>query len=117
MIKLTDPENSLKLYKRAIHIAEVEEKYHDMMGFYEHTISIALRLNKQNEALELIQGVFAVLDRIDGQQEQITKYLLSVVIIYLSRDDWVSAKKYLEETKAKLVISYNLINECLLIKT
>jgi hypothetical protein len=36
-----------------------------------------------------------------GTEEQIKKYVLSTVIIHLSKDDWVSAKNYLENMKVK----------------
>ena len=36
-----------------------------------------------------------------GTEEQIKKYVLSVVIIQMSKDDWVSAKSYLDKMKLK----------------
>lgn len=69
-----------------------------MLSFYENAIAIAVRINHYEEAIELINDSFAVLDRI-GSQEQITKYILTVVIMHLSKDDWVSAKQYLDGMK------------------
>ena len=93
-----------------------------MVVFYEQAISIALKLEKYiinkyilfatysllifylyirfNEALELIGNVLKVLDNI-GTVEQITKYILSIVIIHLNREDWVSAKSYLDTCQKK----------------
>ncbi len=124
MLKLTDPEKALRLYKRAIHVAEVkcfeikirsirlnlnlrceyfnqvEEKQHEMFALYENSISISAKLGKYNETIEIINEFFKLLEKM-GSNEQIVKYILSVVLIYLSRDDWVSAKSYLENTRAK----------------
>lgn len=50
--------------------------------------------------MELIDDMLKILDNV-GTVEQITKYLLSVVIIHLSKDDWVAAKKFLTSTQAK----------------
>ena len=63
-------------------------------------MTIAIRINKYNEAIELINDSFKVLDQI-GTQEQITKYILTVCLMHLTRDDWVSAKNYLEGMKNK----------------
>ena len=71
-----------------------------MVSLYENSITIAIRINHYDEAIELINESFKVLD-IVGTQEQITKYLLSVCLMYLSRDDWVSAKNYLDRMKNK----------------
>ncbi len=71
-----------------------------MVTLYENSIIIAIRINHYDEAIELINESFKVLDVV-GTQEQITKYLLSVCLIHLSRDDWVSAKNYLDRMKNK----------------
>jgi len=100
MLKINDPEKALILYKKVIYISDVEDKNHEMVVFYEQAISIALKLEKFNEALELIGNVLKVLDNI-GTVEQITKYILSIVIIHLNREDWVSAKSYLDTCQKK----------------
>ena len=41
MLKLNAPEKALKMLKRAITIAEVEDKYHDLMTFYDGAITLA----------------------------------------------------------------------------
>ena len=81
----------------------MEEKNHERITLYENAILIAVRINDYNQAIEFINESFAVLDLI-GTNEQITKYILSVCLIHLSRDDWVSAKNYLEGMKNKLVV-------------
>ena len=78
----------------------MEDKTHELISLYENAINIAIRIKEFTTAVELIDNSFAVLDKI-GSQEQITKYILTVSIIYLSRDDWVSAKNYLDKMKAK----------------
>ena len=79
---------------------KIEEKTHESVSLYENAITIAIRINKYNEAIELINDSFKVLDQI-GTQEQITKYILTVCLMHLTRDDWVSAKNYLEGMKNK----------------
>jgi hypothetical protein len=71
-----------------------------MVTFYESMVALALRINQYNEAIEIINEAFKIIDRI-GQSEQIVKYILTVILIYLSRDDWVSGKNYLETMKQK----------------
>jgi len=91
MIRLNDPEKAIKLYKRSIDIAEVEDKHHEMFKLYEHCISLALRLKNYNEAIEFIKKEMEVLDLISGGSEQFNKYLVSLVIVHLFKEDWVSA--------------------------
>jgi hypothetical protein len=74
------------------------------LSYYENAINIAVKISDYNEAIELIDNSYGVLDRI-GTQEQITKYLLTVCLIHLSRDDWVSAQNYLEKMKNKYEVA------------
>ncbi len=74
-----------------------------MVNFYEQAISIALKIENYKEAIELIEGIFKVLDNI-GTVEQITKYILSIVIIHLSKEDWVSAKGFLDNCQKKYAL-------------
>lgn len=46
MLKLSDPEKALVLMRKALHVADVEDKQHDMVVFYEQAISMALRINQ-----------------------------------------------------------------------
>jgi hypothetical protein len=46
MLKQNDPEKAILLYRKAIYVAEVEDKFHDINSFYEHAIPIAMRLKK-----------------------------------------------------------------------
>lgn len=115
MIKLNDPENALKLFKKTIHVADVEDKKREMIVFYEQSVALAVKLNQLNEALELITQLMEILQEI-GTEEQIKKYVLSTVIIHLSKDDWVSAKNYLENMKVKFDASrggFNRIDDLL----
>lgn len=100
MLQINDPERSLVLYKKAIHISDVEDKHHEMVKFYESAIGLTVKLNKPNDAIELITQSFDVLDKV-GSGEQIVKYILSAVIILLNRDDWVAAKNYAEKLKPR----------------
>lgn len=125
MLKLTDPEKSLLLYKRAFQIAEVwftsvrlikvkfvsiilfnlkvEEKYHEMVNYTENMISLALRSNQYNDAISSINDSYSVLDRV-GSPEQYVKYIVTAMLVYLSRDDWVGAKSYLDKMKEKYIV-------------
>ena len=85
---------------RCEYFNQVEEKQHEMFALYENSISISAKLGKYNETIEIINEFFKLLEKM-GSNEQIVKYILSAVLIYLSRDDWVSAKSYLENTRAK----------------
>ena len=129
MIKLTAPEKSLKLFKRAIQIAEVkqktfinsffilqyifkfnfeikvEDKYHEMMVFYESCIGLAIRIKDYNEALQLVNNIFPLLDR-NGTVEQISEYILTVILIHLTKDDWVTANKYWNDMKSKYRLNF-----------
>lgn len=104
MLKLTAPDKALRLFKRAIHVADIEEKYHESLSYYENAINIAIRTKEYNEAIELINNSFGVIDRV-GSNEQITKYILTACLIHLSRDDWVSAQNYLEGMKNKYEVA------------
>ena len=53
------------------------------------------------EAIELINNNLKVLNSI-GTVEQITKYILTQIIIHLGKDDWVSAKNCLDSAQKKL---------------
>lgn len=46
MIKLNDPESALKLLKKAIHVADVEDKKREMIALYEQAIALAVKLNQ-----------------------------------------------------------------------
>lgn len=71
-----------------------------MIAFYEQAIGLAIKIDNLNEALELINQLMDLLQEV-GTEEQIRKYVLSVCIIYLAKDDWVSAKNYLEKMQIK----------------
>lgn len=73
-----------------------------MVSYYENMISLALRSNQYNEAITIINDAYSVLDRV-GSSEQYIKYMLTVILIYLSRDDWVSAKAYLDNMQQKCI--------------
>ena len=72
-----------------------------MFALYENCVSISAKLGQYNETIEIINEFFKLLEKM-GSNEQIVKYILSVVLIYLSRDDWVSAKSYLDNMRIKL---------------
>jgi hypothetical protein len=74
-----------------------------MMSFYENSFNLAVRINDYKEAIDLVNNSFQILDRI-GSIEQITKYIASVVIIHLSRDDWVSGKSFWDNMKSKYAL-------------
>ena len=112
MLKMNAPEKALKLYKRALHVAEVEDKNHDMMNFYENAVNLALRIKDFKEAIELIDSSFTVLDQL-GSQEQITKYVLTVILIHCSRDDWVAGKAYWDRIKNKYSMTNAKIEDLL----
>lgn len=82
-------------------IKKVEDKHHEMVSFYENMVSLSLRINQYNETIEIINDAFKVLDKV-GSSEQYIKYILTVILIYLLRDDWVSAKSYLENVRTRL---------------
>lgn len=46
MIKMYSPENALKLYARAIDIADVEDRNHDLYTLYENSVALTLKLKK-----------------------------------------------------------------------
>jgi hypothetical protein len=71
-----------------------------MIAFYEQSVALAVRLNELEETIALINKLMDILEEI-GTEEQIKKYILSICIIYLSKDDWVSAKNYLESIKKR----------------
>jgi hypothetical protein len=71
-----------------------------MIAFYEQSVALAVRLNELEETIALINKLMDILEEI-GTEEQIKKYVLSICIIYLSKDDWVSAKNYLESIKKR----------------
>lgn len=71
-----------------------------MIAFYEQSVALAVRLNELEETIALINKLMDILEEI-GTEEQIKKYVLSICIIYLSKDDWVSAKNYLENIKKR----------------
>jgi hypothetical protein len=71
-----------------------------MFALYENCVSISAKLGQYNETIEIINEFFKLLEKM-GSNEQIVKYILSVVLIYLSRDDWVSAKSYLDNMRIK----------------
>ena len=100
MLKLAAPERALKLLKRAIQIAEIEDKHMDLMTFYDSACALAIRIKDYNDALELLNKLLEILERV-GSQEQIIKCVLSVIIIHFSRDDWVCAKFYWDQMKSK----------------
>jgi tetratricopeptide (TPR) repeat protein len=100
MLKATYPEGALKLYKRALQVADVEGKSHEMVSLYENSLMIAMRLEQHQEAIELINESLPVLDEV-GTQEQITKYILTACIMHLNREDWVAAKNFLDTMKKK----------------
>jgi hypothetical protein len=100
MLKINDPERALVLFRKAIYLSEVEDKTHEQVVFYESAIGIAIKLGKFNDAIDLINDSLKVLDQV-GKIEQITKCILTVVLIHLYRDDWVSAKNYMENIKNK----------------
>jgi hypothetical protein len=100
MLKLTAPEKALKMLKRAIQIAEVEDKHHDMMNFFDSAITLAIRIKDYNDALDLLNKSVEVLGRV-GSAEQLVKVILSSIVIHLTRDDWVFAKSYWEDMKNK----------------
>jgi hypothetical protein len=100
MLKLTAPEKALKMLKRAIQIAEVEDKHLELMTFYDSAITLAIRVNDLNDALDLLTKSTEPLERV-GTPEQITKVVLSAIIIHFTRDDWVFAQNYWNEMKAK----------------
>lgn len=93
MLKLTAPESALKLLRRAIQIADSEDKRHDLVTYYESAAALAIRMNDLKGAIELFNESLDVLDRV-GSPEQITKSVLSVILIHLSRDDWVMAMNH-----------------------
>lgn len=78
----------------------MEEKHHEMVSYYENMISLALRSNQFNEALSIINDAYSVLDKV-GSPEQYAKYIVTSMLIYLSRDDWVSAKAYLDNMRQR----------------
>ncbi|RNA22637.1 gamma-soluble NSF attachment -like [Brachionus plicatilis] len=104
MLKTTDPESSLKLVKRAIQVAEVEDKNHQIVTMYENAVNLALKIEQYTEAIELVDNSLELLEKI-GTSEQIIRYILTVCLIHLSKDDWVSAKNYLEKMKQRFSLS------------
>lgn len=71
-----------------------------MVAYYENMVMLALRSNQHNEAISVINDSFKVLDRV-GSSEQYNRYILTAMIIYLARDDWVGAKNFLETMRQK----------------
>lgn len=110
MLKHNDPARALKIYKKLIYISEVEDKNHEQVVSYEQAIGIAMKLENYPEAIELIEGDLKVLDEV-GTVEQITKYVLTLVLIHLNKDDWVSAKKCLEGAQAKYQGTFTRVSE------
>lgn len=98
MLKVNDPARALKLYKKVIYVSEVEDKNHEQVVFHEQAIGLALKLEDYPEAIELINNNLKVLNSI-GTVEQITKYILTQIIIHLGKDDWVSAKNCLDSAQ------------------
>lgn len=78
----------------------MEEKFHEMVSFYENMVLLALRSNQHDEAIAIIKDSFKVLDRV-GSSEQYNRNILTAMIIYLSRDDWVGAKSFWENMREK----------------
>ena len=81
----------------------MEEKYHEMVNYTENMISLALRSNQYNDAISSINDSYSVLDRV-GSPEQYVKYIVTAMLVYLSRDDWVGAKSYLDKMKEKYIV-------------
>lgn len=110
MLKVNAPEKALKLYKKVIYLSEVEDKTHEQVVFHEQAIGLALKLEQYSEAIGLIDDMLKVLDNV-GTVEQITKYVLTYVIIQLNKDDWVTAKNYLESAQNKYDAKFSRVEE------
>lgn len=110
MLKVNDPAGALQIYKKVIYISDVEDKNHEMVVFHEQAISLALKLERTGEALGFIDEMLKILDNV-GTVEQITKYILSVVLIHLSKDDWVAAKKFLTTSQAQYESNFARVEE------
>lgn len=104
MLKTSDPESSLKLIKRGIQVGEVEDKNHQLVHMYENAVNLALKIENYAQAIELIDNSMEFLEKV-GTSEQIIRYILTVCLIHLSKDDWVSAKNYLDKIKQRFSLS------------
>lgn len=104
MLKTTDPESSLNLLKRAIQVGEVEDKNHQLVHMYENAVNLALKIENYTQAIELIDNSFELLEKV-GTSEQIIRYILTICLIHLSKDDWVSAKNHLDKMKQRFSLS------------
>jgi hypothetical protein len=102
MLKLNAPDRALKIMKRALDVAEVEDKLQDLMNYYDSAVDLAIRTKDYSDALVLLNKSLGTLERV-GTAEQINKVALAVIIINLTRDDWVLAKTYWDGMKAKLI--------------
>lgn len=75
-----------------------------MLNYYENMVGLSLRSGQHNEAITHINSLLPVLDKLDSASETYIKYFLTVMLIYLSRDDWVAAKTFLDQMKERFVL-------------